>query len=484
MDSPTPDKFSPRIYANYPVLDQVLLEYLGIEELVARHKVNPEFFEHRSSLNLLARRFNLAPALSFRDFLLQYDQQYATVRSYFLPGAKPKAILLQAAEAGNLEAFYIGIKLYRNHRAEWFLNDALSSAARGGHPIMIELVKALGKTNPIYEVIGTAEGGHLSKLKTLIAHNDLTQGKLHWISTTTAFIGQLETFKYLVSLWTPSLMEWSQFLFEAGKGGNQGVIDYIISQGQPNYTKLIQGAIEGDKIDLALKYLNMLGVDYDRVFKAAVSNHKLELAKLVAKGRTIDLNVLNQLLGSTKKEKEADYLISLGGDNYGGLIHTFAISNNLELFKKYYRPGIYCVRLFQDAIRNTSLEVIEFMIQQGLVGNRVEDLNEYLHRTLFDNFQVIDLLFSLGATDYIGIVKAAITSADFDLADKYFDQANLDVNKLFQEATRVKVYKYLARKDKITQATLDATLDKMSQITIDGRRDERDINYLISLGAV
>jgi hypothetical protein len=45
--------FSLQIYSNYPVLDSVLIYYLDIESIVARHQVNPEAFESRGSLYVL-----------------------------------------------------------------------------------------------------------------------------------------------------------------------------------------------------------------------------------------------------------------------------------------------------------------------------------------------------------------------------------------------------------------------------------------------
>jgi hypothetical protein len=325
MDART-DVFSPQIYSNYLVLDSVLIYYLDIESLIQRHQVNPSAFETQESLNLLARRFDLPPSRTFSAFLARYDAKYPTVRSYFQPGAKPKRIMLRAAEAGNLQAFYLGIRRNSKYKTPTLLNIALRRAARGGHQAMIDLIKDLGGTSFKQEVLGTAEGGHLEKLKRLISDGqNLSRDRLFEVTDDAFKFGQLTTVKYLTTLWMLDSFQWTHFARSAGYSGNQSIIDYVISQGVVggNYTQVILGAISGGHLELAIRYMEKPGLDYPAIFRQAVRWNYLDLAKLLAQDLRIDQAVLNDLMscvsGKTTYET-IEYLISLGGYNYHDLI--------------------------------------------------------------------------------------------------------------------------------------------------------------------
>jgi hypothetical protein len=337
------DTFSPQIYANYPVLDSVLMYYLDIEGIVQRHQVNPLTFQTWESLNLLAQRFNLPPSLTFQAFLDLYDAMYPTVRSYFLLGANPKAIILRAAEAGNLQAFYLGLRRNPQYKNPKLLDRALRRAARGGHQVMIDLIKDLGGTSFNEEVTGTAEGGHLEKLKLLIAQgNRLSRVLLFQLTNYAVKFGQLATFKYLITLWAPGTEYWNGLSFSAGESGNQSIIDYVISHYGDNYTHVILGAIYGGRLELAIQYMEKPGLDYPAIFSQAIDYNYLDLAKLVARDHRIDRDVLNDLMEydeSTATYQIIDYLISLGGDNYDGLVDRLASHDQIELFQRYPKSG-------------------------------------------------------------------------------------------------------------------------------------------------
>jgi hypothetical protein len=343
MDTST-ETFNPQIYSNYPVLDSVLIHYLDIESVIQRHQVNPAAFETQGSLNLLAQRYDLPPSRTFSAFLARYDRKYATIRSYFLPNADPEAIILKAAEAGNLQAFYLGLRRNPNYKTPTLLDQALKLAARGGHQVMIDLIKDLGGTSFTPELRGTAEGGHLEKLKRLISEGpNLSQYMLFEVTNDSVKFGQLAAVKYLITLWVPDPDQWKHFARSAGEIGNQGMIDYIISQGRDNYTEVILGAILGGRLDLVMRYMGKPGLNYLNIFSQAIRFNYLDLAKLVARDHRIDQAVLNELMKSVKKGtayETIDYLISLGGNNYRGLISQLARNDQIELFKRYYLgPG-------------------------------------------------------------------------------------------------------------------------------------------------
>jgi hypothetical protein len=378
------DTFSPQIYGNYPVLDSIMLHYLDIEGIIQRHQVNPAAFETPGSLYVLAQRFDLPASRSFPAFLDRYDAKYATVRSYFLPGVKPKVIMLKAAEAGNLQAFYLGIRRNPKYKNSGFLDPALKRAARGGHQVMIDLIKDLGGTSFKEELRGTAQGGYLEKLKRLIAQGKkLSQDGLFDVTNGAVKFGQLATVKYLITLQIPLPSYWNYLSRSAGKSGNQGMVDYIISQGEINYTEVIIGAIIQGYPELAMRYMDKPGLDYLDIFSQAIRRNYLDLAKLAASYHRIDRATLNDIMSDVSGSQTfetIDYLISLGGTNYHGLVNRLAMYDQLELFKQYYlSPGVDYVRVFKSGLCYSSLEIVKFMLEQRLVPVNKKNMNKYLN---------------------------------------------------------------------------------------------------------
>jgi hypothetical protein len=465
---PVAGTFNPQIYSNYPVLDSVLIYYLDIESLIQRHQVNPAAFETQGSLNLLTRRFDLPSSRSFQAFLNRYDAKYATVRSYLLPGAEPKAIMLKAAEAGNLQAFYLGLRRNPEYKTPAFLDHALKYASRGDHPVMIDLIKDLGATSIKPELRGMAQGGHLEKLKVLIVQGpDLSQRFIFQLTNGAVKFGQLATVKYLISFWMPDSYEWKRFARSAGESGNQGVIDYIISQRGNNYTEVILGAILSNHLELVMQYMGKPGLNYTAIFIYAIRFNYLDLAKLVARDHKIDQAELNELMSGIPKSQTyetIEYLISLGGNNYNGLISQLTIYDYIDLFKRYYLGrGVDYVQVFKIGLMNSSVKVVKFMLEQHLVPVTEEELNKYLRLVVF-NPELIALLFSLGATDYRTIVERGLIHGDLALVKKYFDRApGLSLNAIFKRCTTIPVYQYLMRQGRIKKKTVDITLSVLEQ---------------------
>jgi hypothetical protein len=477
------DAFSPQIYGNYPVLDSVLLNYLDIESLIQRHQVNPEAFETQGSLNLLAQRFDLPLSPTFQAFLDRYDAKYPTVRSYFLPGADPKRIILKAAETGELQAFYLGLRRNPEYKEPYVLKEAMRRAARGGHQVMIDLIKDLGGTSTDVELIGTVQGGHLEKLKLLIAQRpELSQRLLFQLTASSARSGHLATFKYLITLWTPLPKYWNYLSFSAGASGNQAMVDYVIMQYGDNYTQVIIGAISGSHLDLAIQYMENPELNYSAIFKQAFQYQYLELAKLVARDHRIARSVLNVLMEdvkSTATYETIDYLISLGGNDYDGLVSRIVINDNIELFKRYYlSPGLNYLETFYEGLAYSSLKVIKFMIKQHLVPVTEKKMNRYL-KVVGLNPKLIELLLSLGATDYRTIVERGLIQGELALAKKYFDRApGLELNSVFKLCTEIPVYQYIMSRGRIKQKTVDATLARLSHYKYEYMDEKK---YLSSL---
>jgi hypothetical protein len=463
---PVADTFSPQIYGNYPILDSILLHYLDIEGIIQRHEVNPSAFETQEALYFLAQRFDLPPSKTFPAFLAGYDAKYATVRSYLLPGAKPREIILKAAEAGELQAFYLGLQRNPEYIETYVLKNALRRAALGGHQVMIDLIKDLGGTSFKQEVRGTAEGGHLEKLKLLISEGkNLSQDLLFELTNRAVKSGHLATFKYLTPLWTTLPGDWDNLFFSAGESGNQGLIDYVIRQYGDNYMEVILGAIYGGHLEVVMQYMEKPGLNYRGIFSQAIRLNYLDLAKLVDRDHRIDRDTLNELMEDvnlTTTYETIDYLISLGGDNYNGLVSNIVINDYIELFKRYYLCSeVDYLETFEEGLKSSSLEIVKFMLDQPLVPITTDELNSYLDLAGL-NPELIALLFSQGATDYRSIVGRALVQGDLELAKKYFDRApTIRLNKIFKQCTSVSVYQYLLSQGRIKQKTIDATLARI-----------------------
>jgi hypothetical protein len=347
---------------------------------------------------------------------------------------------------------------------------------------MIDLIKDLGGTSFKEELRGTAEGGHLEKLKPLIAQGKkLSQGGLFEVTNGAVKFRQLATVKYLITLSDLVPKYWNYLSLSAGKSGNRAMVDYIISQGGVNYTQLILGAIAGGHLDLATRYLDKPGLDYRNIFDQAIDYNYLDLAKLVARDHRIDQRVLNELMKSVKKGtayETIDYLISLGGNNYQGLISKLARNNQIELFKRYYlSPGVDYAQVFSRSLENAEWPVVKFMLEKRLVPVTLDKLHSYIDRTEF-NPELIELLLSLGVTDYRTIVEKALIHGDLVIAVKYFDQAlGLRLNKVFKHCNKIPVYQYILSQGGITQKTVDATLARLEQ----SYSYDKAKNYLRSL---
>ena len=97
--NPPPAEY--RAYLEHPevvTLNQIMLHYLEIEDILKLYRQNYEQFETRQALNTLTKRFKLPAATDFKRLLRDYDMKYATVRSYLYNNRVPAVILWQAAK--------------------------------------------------------------------------------------------------------------------------------------------------------------------------------------------------------------------------------------------------------------------------------------------------------------------------------------------------------------------------------------------------
>lgn len=119
-------------------------------------------------MDILADKFELPRANTFQKILESYDRRYGTVRSYNYEDIDPDSIILDAAEQGNIEAFYKGLRLYPEYRDKRFYDEALFYAAKGNNLVIIDLLKELGANSFENMLKGAIIGGHLDLVRSTV----------------------------------------------------------------------------------------------------------------------------------------------------------------------------------------------------------------------------------------------------------------------------------------------------------------------------
>ena len=288
-------------YTQHPdvaTLDQIMLSYLGMEEILKLYSQNYEPFETRQTLGILALKYKLPTATTFKQLLRSYDMQYATVRSYLYDNRTPLKILYQAALEGEIQAMYNQLKLYPKLRNRDVYNEVLFEAAKGGHRAIIDLLLELGANK--YEILhGAAEGGHLALFKEIA----VTYSRGVHI-TAAAFLAaqnsQMEVLAYILSI-NASTAVLDYALRGAGESGNSKVIEYLIAKGADNYKGLVEGAAEKGHLEIFKRYLDKdESCNFTSIFDIAMLGERLNIVKYVF-DEVVDTNVIGQAVGNLKQ---------------------------------------------------------------------------------------------------------------------------------------------------------------------------------------
>ena len=293
-------------YTQHPevaTLDQIMLHYLGIEEILKLYRQNYERFETLQTLGTLALRFNLPAATTFKQLLKSYDMHYATVRSYLYKNRSPKEILFQAAKEGDIQAMYNQLKLYPKLRKKHVYTSALYKAAVGGHRAIIDLLLELGADK--HEIlVGAAKGGHLSLVIEELAKVDkkgIIDSRLAEIARLAAANNQLEVLDYILSI-NASKRVLNFALGGAGTSANTATIEYLIAKGADGYTALVEGAIEGDHFELFKQYYGKVGPEESYyIFQTAIDNLRLDVVRYLFESGVVDEDELVEALGDLRR---------------------------------------------------------------------------------------------------------------------------------------------------------------------------------------
>ena len=285
-------------YIQHPevaTLNQIMLPYLDIEELLILYRHSYEPFETRQTLNTLAIKYKLPTATTFKQLLRSYDMQYATVRSYLYNNRSPLEILYQAALEGEIQAMYNQLKLYPELRKKYVYTLTLKEAAEGGHRAIIDLLLELGADS--YEILsGAAKGGHLDIVKEEVAAKGIISIPLGIAAYFAATNNRIEVLDYILSL-DSSKAVLNGAISGAGQSGNIKLVEYLIAKGADNYTALLEGAAASGRLNIFKLYWGKVKADnVCYILSAAVDSGHLTVVKYLHKKGVVDTAMLYRVM--------------------------------------------------------------------------------------------------------------------------------------------------------------------------------------------
>ena len=285
-------------YTQHPAattLDQIMLHYLGMEEILKLYQQNYKQFETRQTLNTLALRFQLPAATTFKQLLRAYDMQYATVRSYLYDNRTPKQLLYQAALEGDIQAFYNQLKLYPKLRAKDVYTLALEKAAEGGHRAIMDLLLDLGAAS--YAILnGAAKGGHVAIVKEELAtYKGVKTLKLVDLAYISAANNRLAVLAYILSVSTARKVI-AGALEGAGESANIDMIEYLIAKGY-DLTVVLQGAARAGQLEIIEQYYSKIEPRmFKDVLEAAIDTLRLDIVKYLFEKGDMEVYVSKEVL--------------------------------------------------------------------------------------------------------------------------------------------------------------------------------------------
>jgi hypothetical protein len=373
-------------------IDQLMLHYLDIDSLIERSKTC-ELYQLSSTLNILSERYGLPRATTFKEFLKFHDLEYATTRSYFYPNSNPKEILGKAGFQGNILALYNGLLLHPKLRKSKVYSMVLRYAAKGNNEEIITLFRTSGIEDIKNVCMGAVIGGHLNLVKECLPETP-DPGHLNSIIYSAAQHGQLGVLDYLLSL----CLDGSGLSFAslgAGRSGKKEVIDYVLTKGLPVHHAIANGAASGNWLAIVQEYIDKPLVDYRKVFKSAIRENAMDVAKFIVKTKVLDSDLLSEGLEelNLRNTQTICYLVDLGLDNYPRLMELAAKWNNLELLSKFQHvEGLDYNKLFIASAPFCNYTSLKFVF--SISGINQDALDQAISRTL--SMKIINYLTGLG----------------------------------------------------------------------------------------
>ena len=456
---------------NASVLDQLMLHYLGMEEILKLYQRDHRVFEVQSSLDILANRFVLYHATTFKELLRDYDATYATVRSYHYKRAKPRKIALKAAEEGNIQAFYDGLKLHKKLRHLKFYNRALRHAGIGGHREIIELLFELGANSYMKLLSGLTQGGHMKLFMQYLseARADLLEDNSYSLIFIAVEHKQLEILKYLIEA-TDTEDLGDSLSWTAARSGDVEIIDYLGSKGLIDYDTLLREALRNGKLQLVKAYYNMPGVNVEELILSSIKENQMRALKFLLRKTKPDVATLNLYLAGAGRDDKLSivkYLIKLGANDYESLLQEAASHSRLDVIKKYYSLSVNLVAVFYRALEGYSLKIVKFLADKTELTEAILNVGLNLavkSYEIFNSYEMVKYLISLGATDYDGLIRNAITHKSLQVIEKYYHKSSISLEEAFLLAASqdIDTFKLIAKQGTVSQDVLNQAFNDVN----------------------
>ena len=302
-----PDDY--RAYVEHPeiaTLNQIMLHYLDMEEILKLYRQNHEQFETRQALNTLSQRFEVPRVRSFKRLLKYYDRQYATVRSYLYTNRSSKEILYQAALEGNIQAFYNQLKLYPKLQEVEVYNQALAFAANGGHEAIIELLFELGAVDKhVIVLMAAATGGQLALVQKELAKG--VKGKYIRQAVRNAAAYRHKAVVATLLDYSTNDQILTAAMNGAGESNDTAIIGYVISRGGTDYATLIEIAAKAGHFSIVRQYWDKLtnpGARLDGIILQSASCYAdLDTIKFIVERQLVTQEQLENCLERIKYQR-------------------------------------------------------------------------------------------------------------------------------------------------------------------------------------
>ena len=385
-----------------------LICYFDVEVLLRLYPYCWEFFEQQSTLSVLSKSFKLdLDCKTFEKFLEEYDQKYATVRSYdyilittdYDRRRSEEKIFLQAAEEGNILAVLEELKRGCDN-----YKDAMIYAGLGGNIKIVQMMmnryeKSIGEyafdttsmfppeeirvhPNYIYSnqypcydltMFFAADKGHIEIVKLMIEKgaSDFEEG-LYVASRN----GHIDIAKLMIE---KGAANYNFAMISASYEGQFEIVELMIEKGANDYNEALVGAAscerrgeteKGAMIASCEAYVKIVKLmlekganNYDEALEAAANGGCIEIAELIIKRGVTNINCAVENAADTGNIEMVEFLIMNGANAYDSIMDIAINNGDLKLVQYILENTPINFDFAMKAAINTSNEEIISMIE-------------------------------------------------------------------------------------------------------------------------
>lgn len=326
----------------------------------------------------------------------------------------------KAAEAGQLEVIkWLASKMdtwdefcYR-HSDRW-VSSIVDAAALGGHLPVLEWIFQNVKIATIdaTTVTNASQNGHLHVLKWFWEQDLLKMKSLFGdICKSAAKARHLD-----ILVWAKqngALFD-SNTLFEAGRGGDIGIVQYILDSGEQLAGIILGSAAEGGHLDL-MKWIHKSGVSDKFMWKRAAYAGQLHILKWIHENHFVWSKYWPSHYPSTNKDylKAIQWALEIG-DTLDGITCAKG-AGNLEVLKLLRQNNCEWGDFMYAAVEAGNIDTVKWAFENGYSWKYKHDDQE--QETVFysigktGNLEFLELLFRNEAPPYRVYYEIASSAA-------------------------------------------------------------------------